>query len=217
MDLQTIRTKARQKLDETSAKFWSDDELNNYINQGYYFYWNQAIREQYFLTLKATTLDIVAGTAEIALPSDYLQARLVEKVFTDRTVPLQYQERFMESNGTSTGLTNRTLFTYAYVGSNLVLQPTPQTSETGGIKLTYFYRPALLSDDTDEPVIDPFYQDLLVLYCVVEAKQKEEAIANTGADLAPFVMTLRNLEQSYKEMIEQSTIQPSYVRPYSAM
>ena len=213
--LATLRTKVRRKLDETSADFWSDNDIDDYLNQAYYYYWNWAIQAQYRQCLQSTTLNITAGTAEVALPSDFIKIRLLEKVASDRTIPLRFNERYEEQNATSgVGTSTETVFSYSFVGSNIVLQPTPQVTETGGLKITYFYQPTELSDDADTPDLDDFHDNLLIQYAVVQAKEKEEAIGNGGTDLAPFVMTLTKLEQSFKEIIETDSIQRFYAKPF---
>ena len=171
--LSTLRARIRRKLDEESAGFWSDAELDDYINEGYLEFWKQAVQGQYYKTQKTSLLNTVSGTAEISLPSDFLKFRLVEKVLPDRTVPLEYRSRFEQTNRTSGyGSTAYSLYTYDVIGSNLVLEPTPQVSETGGIKATYFYTPTRLSADSDEHDLGSIHDALLVAYACVQAKEK---------------------------------------------
>lgn len=216
MNRGTIRTKARRKLDETAAKFWTDDDLNDYIDQGYNFYWQWMVQAQHNLTITTTTLNLVSGTATIALPSDFLEARLVERVTANYTIPLPYYERYNTLNMTSGYVDNASaVYTCRFLGSSLLLEPTPQITETGGIKLTYFRTPTALSSDSDTPEIPSIFHDMLVTYTVIQAKEKEEAESNQPADVAPFIRTLEKQEQLFKESIERSTTQRVFVQPFS--
>lgn len=215
MNLGSIRTKVRRKIDEEAASFWSDDELDDYINQAYRYYLNKLLELSHPILLTSTNLSIVAGTSTIALPSDYIEARLVEHTYPNYTRPLQYVERYDQVNGTSGNLSAGCEYTYCFMGNNLVLQPTPVSSEVGsataGIKLTYFYLPDDLSDDADEPIFSALYHDLLVLNAVLQAKEKEEAVGNGGSDSAPFKRTLMELEEAFINSAEKPTSQREYV------
>jgi len=213
----TIITRARLKLDEASAKFWTDAELLNYINKGYYYYWQWMIQAQHPLTLKPTTLDTTAGTATVALPSDFIAVRLLEYVYSDRTEPLVYRERYDEASYTNlSSADNTSVYTYRIEGSNLVLEPTPQTTTTSGIlKMIYYYLPDELGTG-DTPTIPAMYHNLLIDYCVVQGKRKEEAEGGGGTDIGVFMRDLMESEQSFKEMIERSSYQRIYVQHFGS-
>lgn len=169
-------------------------------------------------TLTNTSLDIVAATATIALPSNFAFARLVERVITSGTVPLWWNERFDSPNYTA-GVTSSSDYYLPHIrfeGVNLVLEPTPLESVTGGIKLTYYFLPTRLSNNTDTPsaAFHEFYHDLLVGYCVIQAKSKEEAIGQGGADLGAFGAMQAQKEQMFKSTIEVPTVQRSAVQPF---
>ena len=85
-----------------------------------------------------------------------------------------------------------------------------------GIKLTYFFIPDRLSDNSDEPDagFNQFYHELIITKAVILAKEKEEAVGGGGADLGPFLRTLAEREQKFKESIELSTYQRFYVTMY---
>ncbi len=98
-------------------------------------------------------LDIVGGSSEIALPSNFsgrqsfLKTGLLERVVNGKTIPLSYRKRFMPSdvNITDGTATNENyLPTYDFRGNNLVIEPTPDTSETGGLLMHYSALPPRL-------------------------------------------------------------------------
>lgn len=212
-----MRTRLRRKLDETTEGYWSDDELNDYINEAYYYYWQWLLNARDNRALKSTTLNIVAGTAEIALPSDFIAARLVEKVEDNATYPIEWFERFDESNYTSgvTYSSHYPNFTVRFVGSNLVLEPTPNTSETGGIKLTYYYYPTELTDDDHSPDagFSPLYHDILPFKASTYAKTKEESYGG-GAPVGSWEFLCQQKEQQFKASIELPSVQRTYASPF---
>jgi len=206
-------------LDEVSQSFWSDEELNDYINAGYYYYWQWMLNAKHPGTIKTTYISIVSGVASYPLPSDFHSARLVERVFNSETVPMQYYERFETANRISATVVSYLrgyLPRYHFEGENLVLEPTPADNIENGIKLTYRFIPPRLSKDTDSPhpAFHDFYHELLVGYCVIQAKEKEEMVGGGGADIVPFIRSHELREQKFKETIELSSEQRVYVEPF---
>ena len=219
MDLDTIKTKARRKLDETTAAFWEDDDLTDFVNDSYYYYWLWMIQAAHPITLKETTHNIVASTAEIALPSDWVESRLVERVYDNYTIPLWWNERFEEGNWTA-GVSSTGVEGYSprirFVGANLVIEPTPSSSITGGIKHTYFYTPTELSTGTDTPTgpLGSQYAPMIIERVMLLAKEKEEAVGRTGVDMMPTSQILQQWEQKFKESIELPISHRNYVKPF---
>lgn len=218
MNLVNLRTKTRRKLDELSESFWSDDELDDYINEAYFHYWQWMLRAEYYRCQKTALLDLVSGTPNIALPSDFAIAKRVERVLSSGSlIPLDWDDRYDEpnyANGGGTG--NDYLPSVNYEGSNLILEPTPQESVTGGIKLTYYYYPERLEDDGDEPdaAFLDFYHDIIIGQAVLFAKAKEENIGQGGADLGSFGALQERKEQKFRETIEMPSVQRQSVQPY---
>lgn len=217
MDLSTLRTYVRDLIDEDTASFWSDADLNRYINTAYYHYWKMLIEADHPTAKQSTTLNITSDTATIALPSDYVETSLVERVFSDRTVPLKFSERKEGTNYTGAGVAETNyLPTYRFTGNNLVLEPTPQVSVTGGIKLTYFYLPTQLSADGDTPTINAIHHEMIGVRAARLAKLKEESVGQGGADVISFGLELADMEKGWEEFIERTTAQPEYVHPWGS-
>lgn len=219
MDLSTMLTNLRLRIDDSNSQYWTDAELTNYINDAYLFYWQWYIDAEHPGAIAETSLNIVAGTATISLPSDFCKARLVERVYSDYTIPLQYIERWDRANRTSgSSLFNQTP-SYRIAGSNgikLILEPTPQESVTSGIKLHYFFYPLRLEDSFDEPetAFNDFFHDIIIVKAAVLAKDKEESVAGGGSPTAGFSRYLEEREQKLKETIAQASLQRTYVEPF---
>jgi hypothetical protein len=212
-----IRTKVRRKLDETSEGFWLDDELDDYINESYFSLWQMMLNAKHQGCLTSTTLNITGGSANVALPADFQAARLIEKVVDSGTVPLWWEERFDQTNYTA-GVSTGSFFPFKvrFVGQNLIIEPTPQDSETGGLKLTYYFFPNRLDDDTDEPNagLHDFYQDLITYEAVLIAKAKEEMVGGGGADLGAWGMLMEKKKSDFKGTIELPSVTRQAVEPF---
>lgn len=217
MNLSTIRTLARNRLDEETAVFWTDPSLNGWINEGYYYYWKWLIKASYPGALARTTLNVVADTPTIALPSDFHKVRLAEKWIDPVWVPMNYVERFEDfTDTTSQAWTGDERHRFCILGQNLLLDPIPSDSVTDGIRLTYYFIPSRMVNDVDSPNagFSDFFHELLVLYCVKAAKGKEEGVSGGGTDYAPFLSELAQLEEQFKETIEPITQHRSYTEPF---
>jgi hypothetical protein len=146
-----MRAKARLLLDEASAAFWTDDEIDWYINEAYKYYYNYLVHSDYNRLRSTTNLSIVSGTETVALPSGCLSCSMLERVFDTKTIPLEYKERFEYRNITSGADSSYYLPTWTVRGSNIVLEPTPTASWTNGLLLHYYPEPSEMSSDSDEP------------------------------------------------------------------
>ncbi|MDX1902089.1 MAG: hypothetical protein SFW66_08855 [Gammaproteobacteria bacterium] len=216
MNLGQIRTKARRKLDEDTARFWSDDELNDYINQGYFFLWQKYIDAGNRKAETSTLLSLVANTREVALPSDFNRARLLEHLVGDLWIPCTFYERYdtMVSENNASDVGDQEQFCYHFQGDNLILEPTPNSDETDTLRLTYFFMVSEMDDDADVPELESIYHDILTSYCCVQAKEKEEMITGNGADLSPFVMTYEKQLSQFINNIQLPSQQRVYAQPF---
>lgn len=178
------------------------------------------LRAGYYGCIATNSFDLAAGTASYALPADFVEARLVERILPGGTVPLDYNERYDTPNRTTGTTVNSSAYylpSYHFEGANIVLEQTPQETTTGltGIKLTYWKIPVRLVSDSDTPdaAFKDLWHDMLVLYCAKGAKEKEELKGMGGVDFQ-ITGTLARLEQSFKESINVPTAQRQTVQPY---
>lgn len=156
LHLPQIRENVRADFNQaSSAGFLSDANIDLWANEAYYKYAPMLMKasQGYFET--TALLDIAASVETIALPTNFLSQGsllnmvLVEKVLSDSRVPLRYRRRYNEANptdGVSSGETY--LPTYDFRGNYLVLEPTPLSAETGGIRIVYKALPPRLRSAT---------------------------------------------------------------------
>lgn len=213
-----LRTRVRAYLDEPAAVYWTDAEINNWVNQAYVYYYSQ-VAESFdgYFTKEAPLINIVAAQNLYPVPTDFWKIRLLERVFATYTVPLRLYERMESPNITAnSNFSNVYTPTYRFEGQNILLEPTPDTSITGGLRLEYLPQPVFLVLDTDSPNpgFIPTWEEAIVLRAAVSCKQKEEAVVNSGTDVATLTTMMENWEQLIKESISLRTMQRHYTEPF---
>lgn len=217
-NLGALRTRVRSYLDEPAARFWTDVELNNWVNQAYFYYYMELVDayESYFATV--TFLSIVSGQALYALPADFDKIRLLERVLDGTTtVPLMEFNRIEAPNVIANfTYTNAYLPTFRFFSNSVLLEPTPSVNVLNGLRLEYVPAPVTMSLDTDTPnaAFLDHWQEMIVLKAVISAKLKEEMTGNQGADLGPFQLMLTTWENKVKEALEQRTMGRRYTEPF---
>lgn len=75
MTLGTARARIRYRINETTASYWTDAELNSYINDAKEDLYNSILTINKDFFEKKTTLTMVSGTAEYELPTDFQQVK----------------------------------------------------------------------------------------------------------------------------------------------
>jgi hypothetical protein len=98
----------------------------------------------------------------------------------------------------------------------MVLEPTPAISATSGLKHDYYYLPTEFTSDSDTPTgpLGNMFAQLLINRTVLLAKEKEEGIVGSGADLGPTGQIIATWEQRFKSSIELPSAQRVYVEPF---
>lgn len=154
--LPLIRSRVRSDFQqESSTGFLADSEIDAWANEGTYKYVSRLMmaNQGYFET--TASLDIVSGQEAVSLPYNFtgstslLKMVRVERVIEGARVPLTYRKRFDESNTTTASVSGIAYMpTYDFRGSNLILEPTPNFSETGGIRIVYAGLPPKLLGGT---------------------------------------------------------------------
>lgn len=175
--LLAIRTDLRSRLDESSARFWSNTELNTWINEGLR---DVSRRSEVLLKYDVGTA-VVAGTAKYTLPTDVIRLHRVEFVPTGSTsiYPLEastYQQ--MDSVWGVQQSVQRSYPSYyvlwgvaGAIGMTIQLYPVP--SQAGLLYLYYYRLPATLSSDSDVAEIPAGWEDLVTQYAEYVAMRKD--------------------------------------------
>lgn len=146
-----IRIMARKRLGETTAAFWSDDELNGWINKGIK---DIAFRSKVLKgnTYATATADIKEYTLSALLPLVHSITEAYCKYDTDKWIKLKSIDR----TGLDTlfpgwlGAPSATISTHYYWDSEedvFMLYPAMSAPLTSGLRVYYTYEPAIMASD----------------------------------------------------------------------
>lgn len=172
--LSDVRTKVRDRLDESTATFWTDAQLNRWINDG--------MREVARLTETLQTTSDIAVTASdgtYTAPTDALRIYRAEFKPTGQSnvYPLEYRdfntmdEVWWSSQTTTTG--TPALFTMWGFVPSLTIQLYPVPSVAGTLKVFYYKLPTAVSADNDTIECPAGWEDLIVDYAEYNALRKD--------------------------------------------
>lgn len=173
--LVTVRNDVRARLNETTARFWTDAQLNVWINEGM----RDLARRTETIQTFGTTITTVAGTAEYVVPADVLRVHRVEFVPTGATQIYPVQLTTYDELDQVWGIYPNTVQGYPVYAALWGFPPTlklrlyPVPSQAGTINLFYYRLPAAVSADGDTLEVLAGYEDLIALYCEYVARRKD--------------------------------------------
>lgn len=172
--LSTARTAIRERLDETTATFWSNTELNRWINEAC----RDIARATESLRDTSTIAVTLPSTYNYTLPSDTIRVHNVEWVRTGDTqiYPL---EPTRVTGAEAMGWTNQDtsgnpqmFFTWGFSGdAQLYVWPKPDAA--GTITLYYYRFPAEVSSDGANVEVPNGWEDLVYDYAEYRARLKD--------------------------------------------
>lgn len=217
--LQNLLTKVRTLLNQRDPlnSFWTDIELADYINEGIRLYFLECVMDNqgYFTT--TSNLNIVANTEIVALPVDCFEVRNLWKTVQNGYAILSYDNSNDSSYSTQGGTNSETYIPrYKFRGANLVLYPTPNFSETSGLKLEYIQFPdqMIWGGDSLSNQISPVFKQLVEMYAVYKAKLKESMVQNGNMHEVP-AQNLESLYKIFKDALAKRSKNPTYVEPFN--
>ena len=201
-DLQDLRTRTRDQLDEDSPSFWTDDQLDRYINRGKDRVWNRLkAANEYYCTVTRTSNDgaltiqgesynassfrIVAGTADYTLPPDFDQMSSIEVI----TSGMEYvtftrmdinDPEFRALRTLTDDQTSLDEIFYDIIGEPATMRLAVRSSITLDLRLTYVQTLPDLVDDTDRLTLpNPLYQAVVDYACMYALRQDRSPDAGT--------------------------------------
>lgn len=177
--LSALETKVRRHLDESTASFWSSDELVGHMNGGIKELWRAIndLHQEHFLTIDASNVSLAAsGTQLTGVPSDVFRVHLIEP--RDLTSAGAYRHVIFEPRDLNSGdfrrarsfsavdPSNAQVVFYAIINAGApvaapVIKTAPLLSAT--VPLTLYYVPTIsdltaagtnpIPGDSDEAII----------------------------------------------------------------
>lgn len=210
-----IRGNVRINLGEQVPRFWQNYELNAHIGEAYKKYSTEMIEagQGYFAT--EVNLPIISGQSLISVttltPPFFSFTRLERVTGNGTTIPLRPSERRFRTNSSlSVGSGSTYLPTYRKLGTNIVIEPTPQFSEAAsdstGLLLGYNYVPTFPTSasadnftfDADFPIT---YEAIIELYATIKALETRDGMGGV-ADIQSFRDRLQSQEQAFYDSLD---------------
>lgn len=217
--LTTLLGNVRNLLNQpnSSNSFWSDAELDAYINEAIRIYFAELTKINEGQFTAQTDLNITANTETVSLPSDFFSMRAVYKKVDTTWILLPYRNNITEGYSTEGGTNSVTYLPYYYFrGNSLVLRPVPQFSETSGLRVEYLQFPATLvsGSDTLTDQISPVFSQVVEMYAVYKAKMKESLV--TGVNTSQLAKeNLAELHKQYMDVIQMRSKNPTAIIPFN--
>ncbi len=212
-------TEVRNMLGQPSAQnsFWGDEELTLYLNEGVRRYFSEAVihAEGQFATV--SNLNIVTGSETITLPTDFFRVEKLWRVVSNGYEICSYRNPKDEGYITGDQSSGSSYIPEYYIrGASLVLRPTPNFSETAGLRLEYTAFPDVMVSNGDALTsqVSTVFRDLIVMYAVYKAKVKESL--SNGTDTTTLAKdNLNDLYTAFKDVISKRSANPSSIVPFN--
>lgn len=180
--LAEARTEARDILDEANAQFWTDAQLNTWINQGC-----ADIARRALCLRSMATPAVTANVQNYNAPSDMYELYRVE--FVPSTGTFIYPLTFMGYQEADQAWGTYQSFPAAWPEiftlwinpgrttaspANLEIRLFPVPSQPGVLNVLYYRQTVLAVFDGDQIDTLPGWEDLAVEYAVFKAKRKDK-------------------------------------------
>ena len=206
----------RRNLGESSEQFYTDAELKQVIGEAYRRYAIYLINngDGYFET--TVNLSITAGDPVIptsALDPVFYQVSALEKRTSVGTYPLRMNERRFKANSTFVvGSGDSYRPTWKLRSNNVILEPTPQTSEVAGdasgLKLDYYYIPIIpvfnsLNTFTFDSSFPTIWEPAVEVYATIAALESKDGMGGVS-DINSFRNRLNDWDLNITNALSRS-------------
>lgn len=200
---------------DRNNSFWTDEELTEYINEAIRIYFVEVTMTNEGQFTTTADLNLVSGTETVALPTDCFEVRAVYKAVSGGYVLLNYHNEDQGYASTGGSGSENYFPDYHFRGNSLVFRPTPNFSETAGIRLEYTQLPDTLINGGDAMTaqVSPLFKQIIEMYAVYKAKLKESMVNGVVMHKVP-EDNLSALYTQFKEAIQQRTAAPTYIIPF---
>lgn len=202
---------------DAANSFWSDAELNSYLNEAIRIYFLEVTNNDEGFWTKQSDFTITSGTETVALPSDCFKIKAVYKAVDQGYIVLPYRNAESDSYSTNGGSGTNTYFpSYYFRDNSIVLRPVPNFTESAGLRIEYIYFPDTMQNagDTMSGNMLPIFRQLIEMYAVYKAKMKESL--TNGTDMT--TLAKDNFNSIYKlfiDTVRNRSNYPQFVKAWS--
>lgn len=174
-----IRTLVRTYLNEPTAAFWTDAELNTAIGVASIKCHNMIKNLTRYHFTTRVTFPLVAGDDWYQLPGDCKDIKLVTKIMSsndDEEVPLYRAPSdnpfpFSDVVSSVQNSSDEGPQTYWIIGGSMRFLPMPSSAMT--IRIYYEARITAMTSDANTPNFDTDYHDMAAKWAAIEAAVKD--------------------------------------------
>lgn len=179
--LAQLRTRVRRNLGEStpgSSPRFDNASIDGHINEAYQQYQLSLIDNAQGDLATREPIDVVANQDLYPLPSTFVKTRKLWYVDSTGKYELEKSERRDWPVYQANAFNRQNYFTYRYLNRNILLEPAPLTSQTGGLLHEYYALQPILSGDSDSPVAGfiEAWQTMMVLDATIAELEGKEAI-----------------------------------------
>ena len=171
--MSTAITEVRALLNESSAAFWTDAQIQSWVNQGC-----EDVARRAEILWQEANLNVVANQQEYAFPLDFLSAHRAEFSPTNSTQTYSLEFRAISAMDEIWGILHSlpsawpqyfTIRGNSTLGFFLMLYPSPGQT---GLLTVYYYRQAVAQAATTGPIDTmPGWEDIVYDYAIYKAFQ----------------------------------------------
>lgn len=189
VQISTLITLIRQRLDEPTPRYWSNQELNDIVLAGIRDMWRSVVdlKQEYYLTIDETNVSLPANSTQLqGVPDNVYKVYLIEALNhadIERGVsftPKEYNHRLtIQSRAVNPTDPNAINFLYSIIGEGSSAGPTTITvapQSTSPVPVRFVYIPNLPDlTENDFVPIPGEATNALVAWGVAYARAKERA------------------------------------------
>jgi hypothetical protein len=176
MNVQDVITRVQRTFGDEAAVQVKNDDVIRWINDAMV----EIVKHNDTALQKTDTIDLVADTSQYTLPADALIVRSLRYKFSSmesytrlRYKSMQQMDEEMDGwDGTAYNSGHPLYFTM-YEG-NILLFPTPEESNTDGLKILYNQKPTDVTTIADNLSLPLIYHNTVVKYCLWQASLLDE-------------------------------------------
>jgi hypothetical protein len=179
--LESLTVLVRDRINEATAVFWPDAQLQRWINDAVRIIAREAEVVQSF----NTAIELVPGQNKYPLPTDFIRAHRCEFIPTGSTQTYPLRHSTYQEMDQMWGINQQTEGSYPLyfviwgtpgimpnADASLEVQFYPTPSQAGNINLFYYRFPQLMVAGTDVAEIPIGWDDMVAAYAEYMAKRK---------------------------------------------
>lgn len=208
MNVQDIVTRVRRRFGDEAAVQVSNEDVIRWINDAQV----EIVKNNDTALEKTEFIDLVAGQSQYDLPVDFLVLRSLRFKYSSmesyRNLRYKSMQQFDETmdgwDGTQYENSHPLYFTL--YENKCVLFPTPDESNTDGIKVLYNYKPPDVTTLSDSLSLPLLYHNTVDTYCMWQASLLDE-------DFEPAIMYRNNFQNDLDVLKNKETKDPVATYP----